>query len=63
MKDDNKQSTIVELSCKLAVCELVEKFNMQPEEFMNEDGYKEEYESAFNFYYDKYYDILIKLSE
>lgn len=63
MIDDNKRSTIVELSCKLAVCELVETFSMLPEEFMNEEGYKEEYESVFNLYYDKYYHTLTKLIE
>ena len=54
MTDDKKQSTIVELSCKLAVCELVETFNKLPEEFMSEEGYKEEYEGVFNLFYDKY---------
>ena len=63
MKDEKKQSTIVELSCKLAVCELVETFNKLPEEFMSEEGYKEEYEGVFNLFYDKYYHILTKLIE
>lgn len=63
MTDDKRQSTIIELSCKLAVCELVETFNKLPEEFMNEDDYKEEYEGVFNLYYDKYNHILTKLIE
>ncbi len=58
-----RNNTIVELACNLALLELVQTFELLPIQMMNEDGesYKEEYQDAFDTYYDNYFQELTNL--
>lgn len=60
---DDKQSTINELSCKLAYQDLIDMVDVTPEELIDEatNTYKEEYQTEFDRLYDRYYTTLTNL--
>lgn len=64
--EKKSQSTLIELACNLALCELVVQHNKLPQELMNDDedesGYKDEYQDEFNRYYDEFYTQLSSLN-
>ncbi|MFI3290195.1 MAG: hypothetical protein R3Y66_08710 [Rikenellaceae bacterium] len=59
----SSNDTINELSCKLALYDLVERYNLRPTEVLNEqtNSYIEEYQDVFNELYDIYYTKLNQL--
>ena len=58
-----KKNQIVEFASNLAHLELIEKYNLLPDQLMNDngEGYKDEYQDEFDNHYDNYYEQLSNL--
>lgn len=58
----NTNSEIMEMAAELAEKAMVDKYNKLPEDFMDGENYKEEYQDTFNNLYDEYFSRIATLA-